>query len=518
MTKKVETTKLRDVPIPASRVGLGTWAMGGVQWGGTDDDESVRTIHAALDRGINLIDTAPAYGFGHSEEVAGRAIEEKGNRDRVVIATKCGLERHGDALYRNSSRAHKTVQDYEPFVGRETVDRILEKGRSLSDRRVAHINSTYYGGGVAAMLSSLTLLMRSLGIEAEWRAIQGPPDFFGITKKMHNALQGAPIRLTEIKKEIYEEVALQNAVRNRFDHDFVIVHDPQPLPLVSFSRKHGPWIWRCHIDLAHPTREIWEYLSSFIEQYDAVIESVDEYRQPWSVPQVIFQPAIDPFSIINRELSDEEIDRRLEHHGIPTDLPLVVQVSRFDPWKDPQGVVQAFQIARRVHDCTLVLLGNVATDDPEGPMVYESLLGLREERVLVMSSEDTALVNALQRRAAVVLQKSLREGFGLTVAEAMWKGTPVIGGNVGGIPTQIDDGINGFLVSSVEEAADRIVRLLSNEPLRRQMGAAARETVRTRFLMTRYLEQYLDLFESFDTTYHLRPQQVAVPVEAVVEH
>jgi trehalose synthase len=412
----------------------------------------------------------------------------------------------------------ETVQDYEPFIGAKAVDRIVDKGRRLSDRSVAHINSTYYGGGVAGILSSLTLLMRSLGLEAEWRAIQGPPDFFTITKRMHNALQGAPIQLTEIKKEIYEEVAFQNAIRNRFDHDFVIVHDPQPLPLVRFSRKRGPWIWRCHIDLSRPSPEIWEYLSSFIEEYDAVIESAEEFRQPWTVPQLIFQPAIDPFSIVNRELSDEQIDRRLERHGIPTDLPLIVQVSRFDRWKDPEGVVRAFQIARRVHDCTLVLLGNVAMDDPEGPMVYESLLGLREDRVLVVSSEDTALVNALQRRAAVVLQKSLREGFGLTVSEAMWKGTPVIGGNVGGIPLQIEDGVNGFLVSTVDEAADRLVRLLSDEQLRRRMGAAARETVRTRFLMTRYLEQYLDLFESFETIYRLRPLSVAVAADAVVAH
>jgi trehalose synthase len=409
-----------------------------------------------------------------------------------------------------------SVRDYEPFIGTESVDRILEKGRRLSDRRVAHINSTYYGGGVAGILSSLTLLMRSLGLEAEWRAIQGPPDFFTITKRMHNALQGAPIRLTDLKRDIYEEVALQNAVRNRFDHDFVVVHDPQPLPLVSYSRKRGPWIWRCHIELANPSLEIWEYLSTFIERYDAVIESTAAYRQPWVVPQVIFAPAIDPFSIVNRELSDDEIDRRLARHGIPTDLPLVVQISRFDRWKDPEGVVQAFQIARRVRDCTLVLLGNIANDDPEGPRVYESLLGLREERVLVLSVEDTALVNALQRRAAVVLQKSTREGFGLTVAEAMWKGTPVIGGNVGGIPCQIEDGVNGFLVSSIEEAADRIVRVVSDERLRRRLGDAARETVRERFLMTRYLEQYLDLFESFETIYRFRPLLVQVPASAAI--
>ncbi|PTL81149.1 glycosyl transferase family 1 [Vitiosangium sp. GDMCC 1.1324] len=398
-----------------------------------------------------------------------------------------------------------TVQDYEPFIGRRAVDRILNKGRRLSDRSVAHINSTYYGGGVAEMLSSLTLLMRSLGLAAEWRAIQGPPDFFNITKKMHNALQGESIQLTDIKKEIYEEVAFQNALRNRFDHDYVVVHDPQPLPLVQYSHKRGPWVWRCHIELAQPSPDIWEYLTGYIEQYDAVIESTEEFRQRWRVPQLIFQPAIDPFSITNRELSEAEVEQRLRHYGIPLDLPLVVQISRFDRWKDPQGVIRAFQIARRIRDCTLVLLGNIATDDPEGPQVYESLLSAREDRVLVLSVEDTSLVNALQRRAAVVLQKSLREGFGLTVSEAMWKGTPVIGGNVGGIRYQIDDGVNGFLVSSVEEAAERMVLLLTDENLRRRMGEAAREKVRERFLMTRYLEQYLDLFDAFQTSYTLRP-------------
>jgi trehalose synthase len=203
------------------------------------------------------------------------------------------------------------VEDYEPYIGREAVDRILAKGRQLAGQSMVHVNATYFGGGVAEMLASLTLLKRSLGINAEWRAIQGPPDFFSITKKMHNALQGEPIRLTDLKKDIYKEVAFQNAIRNRFDHDYVVVHDPQPLPLVEFSRRHGPWIWRCHIDITNPSREIWEYLTQFIEQYDAVIESTAEYRQPWRVPQLVFQPAIDPFNITNRELPEGEVDRRL---------------------------------------------------------------------------------------------------------------------------------------------------------------------------------------------------------------
>ncbi len=241
-----------------------------------------------------------------------------------------------------------------------------------------------------------------------------------------------------------------------------------------------------------------------IERYDAVVLTLKDYEQRLSTPQLYFLPAIDPFSIKNREMSREDVDERLAHYDIPTDLPLVVQVSRFDRWKDPEGVIRAFKLARKEVDCTLVLLGNVATDDPEGAEVYHSLLEQREDRIIILSRQDTALVNALQRRAAVVLQKSLREGFGLTVTEAMWKEAAVIGGDVGGIRYQIEDGVNGYLVSSVEEAAERIVRLVKDEELRAEMGRKAKESVRKDFLMTRYLEQYLDLFGSFETDYRLK--------------
>ena len=397
------------------------------------------------------------------------------------------------------------VEDYERFIGAEAVGRILAKAAPLRDAHVVHVNSTYYGGGVAEILLSLTLLMNNLGVRAGWRIIQGPPDFFGITKKMHNALQGDDIELTEQKKHIYEETIYENAIRNHLDHDLVVIHDPQPLPLIRHYNRRGPWVWRCHIDLSNPNRELWDYLVPFIEKYDAAILSIEEFRRELKVPQRFFMPAIDPFSIKNRELSEWEIDERLDHYRIPRDLPLVVQVSRFDRWKDPEGVIRAYRLARREVDCTLVLLGNLATDDPEGEQVYNSLLGEREERLIILSREDTALVNALQSRAAVVLQKSLREGFGLTVAEAMWKGTPVVGGNVGGIRHQIEDGVNGFLVSSVEEAAARIVQLLKDAKLREQMGQRARETVRRKFLLTRYLEQHLDLYNSFETIFRLRP-------------
>jgi trehalose synthase len=283
------------------------------------------------------------------------------------------------------------------------------------------------------------------------------------------------------------------------------VHDPQPVPLIEHYEKKCPWIWRCHLDLSRPNAETWKYLLGWIDNYDAVIESCPEYNQEMKPPQRVLMPAIDPFTIKNRQLRDQEIDERLAHYEIPTDLPLVAQISRFDPWKDPEGVVKAFKLARKQVDATLVLLGNFATDDPEGARIFETLRACQDESILILTrGDDTALVNALQTRAVVVLQKSLREGFGLTVAEAMWKGTPVIGGNVGGIRYQIENGVNGFLVSSIEEAAERIVRLLKDEKLREEMGRKARQSVREKFQLTRYLEQYLELCGAFETSSRLR--------------
>jgi trehalose synthase len=274
--------------------------------------------------------------------------------------------------------------------------------------------------------------------------------------------------------------------------------------MIQHYKRKGPWVWRCHVDLTEPNQGLWDFLVPFVERYDAVVLSLEDYQREIQTPQRFFMPAIDPFSILNHEMSDDEIEERLAHYDIPTDLPLVVQISRFDRWKDPAGAIQAFKMARKDVDATLVLLGNVATDDPEGPKVYESLLDQQQERIVILSTQDTALVNALQRKAAVVLQKSLREGFGLTVAEAMWKETVVIGGNVGGIRYQIEDGENGYLVSSVEEAAEKIVQVLRDGQLREEMGEKARESVREKFLLTRYLEQYLDLFGSFETIFRLK--------------
>lgn len=235
------------------------------------------------------------------------------------------------------------IEDYAPLIGAETVERITRKAQRLRGLRVVSISSTFYGGGVAEILSSSTLLARSLDIRADWRLIQGSPDFFSVTKKFHNALQGAEINFTELKKEIYEEIIIQNAARMDLDCDFVIVHDPQPLPLITHFRRTCPWVWRCHVDLSHPNPQVWDYLKQYVEQYDAVILSLPEYSRELAPPQVFIMPAINPFSVKNAELSEEDINERLSHYGIPDDLPIVAQISRYDRWKDPRGSDRGFQ-------------------------------------------------------------------------------------------------------------------------------------------------------------------------------
>lgn len=399
----------------------------------------------------------------------------------------------------------KTIDDYDPLIGTAALENIYQRALPLKGRQVVHVNSTYYGGGVAEILSELTLLMNGLGIKTEWRLIKGSPDFFAITKKFHNALQGnRALEINDYEKAIYERTIYENSMRKRLDHDFVIIHDPQPLPLIQYFEKKGPWIWRCHIDLSSPNRPVWHYLKPYVNHYDAMIVSIREFRKKINIPQRLFMPAIDPFSLKNKDLTEEEIDAQLEAYHIPTDLPLVVQVSRFDRWKDPLGVIKAFKQARKQVDATLVLLGSAATDDPEGEQVFESLLNHKEDRIIIISHENNLLVNALQRKAAVVIQKSIREGFGLTVSEALWKGTPVIGGRVGGIRYQIRNGENGFLVSSIRETAERMVTLLKDKDMRSRMGLKGREIVREHFLMSRLLEQYLDLMNAFETVFRIK--------------
>jgi trehalose synthase len=392
-----------------------------------------------------------------------------------------------------------SLQSYEPLIGANAVSRILGKAAQIRRMRIAHISSTFYGGGVTEILTPLTLAMNAAGIETDWHLVQGTPAFFSITRKLHNSLQGEEIRLSDEEKAIYEQVVFENATRIHLeDCDAVIVHDPQPLPLIQhFSERRAPWLWQCHLDLSYPCAPTWEYLSRFVERYNAAIFSLPEYVRSMEIDHGIMTPAIDPFSPKNAELSSEEIRTVLAQHGIPLDRPVVAQISRFDRWKDPAGVIDAFRRAREQVDCTLVLLGNNASDDPESEVVLETIRRSADEAIIVLTVDDPVLVNALQRHSAVVLQKSIREGFGLTVAEAMWKGAVVIGGNVGGIRRQINDGENGFLVQSIDEAADRIVQVLTDPELRARLGTRAKETVRQHFLMSRLLENWLDLLVSY---------------------
>jgi trehalose synthase len=387
------------------------------------------------------------------------------------------------------------IEDYAALIGPQVVDRILAKAAAVQSLRTEHISSTFYGGGVAEILTPLTLLMNAMGIEAGWTLIQGTPDFFGCTKKIHNALQGAPIALSKAEWAIYQQVVSENAMRIHLaDRDAVIVHDPQPLALIpGTAERRGRWIWQCHVDLSCPDEQTWAYLRQFVDQYDAAVLSLRAYARDTLAPHHFIPPAINPFSPKNRPLSETEIDACLSRYMVPTDLPLVVQVSRFDKWKDPAGVLEAFRQARREVDCTLVLVGNHAVDDPEGGVILETIHSSVDERVLVIVADDPMLVNALQRRAAVVLQKSIREGFGLTVTEAMWKGAAVVGGNVGGIRHQIVHGENGLLVDSIPEAAEAIVRLVRDPDLRRELGTNAIESVRGNYLMSRLAEDWVDL-------------------------
>ena len=379
---------------------------------------------------------------------------------------------------------------YQPLIGVRATERLLRKARRLRGLKILHVNSTRQGGGVAEILSSLTPLMNDVRITTDWLVIDGSPAFFALTKDIHNGLHGEALELTPESIRLHREVAQANGTQSRFsDYDVIIVHDPQPLPLVDL-RQQERWIWCCHIDLSAPHPNVWDYLAPSVDRYDAAVFSLPEYAQPLAVPQRFIMPAIDPFSLINQEMSRRESRQHLERYGIPWDLPLVVQAGRFDKWKDPQGVIDAFCMASQDVAATLVLAGNTAADDPEGPAMYERICSSSGERIIIIAADDPLLV---QRRAAVVLQKSLREGFGLTVSEAMWKGRAVIGGHVGGILHQIINGQSGYLVSDVGEAANYITMLLKDPMLRRNLGRRARERVRRHFVMTRLLEDWLDL-------------------------
>jgi trehalose synthase len=374
-------------------------------------------------------------------------------------------------------------------------------GARMNKKSFVHVNSTRAGGGVAEILQSMIPILEELGIQARWEVIEGDDKFFEVTKKIHNAIQGMSEEITEEMWQHHYEVNRQNAERLNLEADAVLIHDPQPSPLIDF-RKTGKWIWRCHIDVSNPRRNVWDPLAKYCRKYDGAIFSVAKFARSMGIDEFIIPPSIDPLCEKNRELPPEEIRDVLDRLRIPLDRPLILQVSRFDTFKDPIGVIQAFKMVKRYNDCILVLAGSPATDDPEGVKVLnevtEYAAGDTDIHILLLPPYSDREINALQRSASVILQKSLREGFGLTVSESMWKGKPVIGGAVGGIPLQIIHGVNGFLVNSVEGAAFRTRQLLNNPDMAGAMGEKAREYARTHFLITRQVRDYLSVWYSLD--------------------
>jgi len=373
----------------------------------------------------------------------------------------------------------------------------------VADRRFVHINSTRTGGGVAEILNRAVPLLNQLGIKTQWEVMLGDPFFFEITKAMHNALQGHKVQFTQAMFNHYREINLENARRADWEADFVLLHDPQPAYMITELRPRAKhWVWRCHIDVSRPNLQVWRFLREVVSQYDASVFSMAQFAQNLPHPQYLIRPSIDPLSEKNRELTPEEIQAVLDRLGIEWDKPIVLQVSRFDSFKDPVGVIQAFRMVRRHTPCKLILAGGEATDDPEGPRilaeVQEAARGESDIQILLLPADAHHEVNALQRAADVIVQKSTREGFGLTVTEAMWKGKPVIGGAVGGIVLQLQDYNTGFRVYSPEGCAFRIRYLLHRPDMAKRMGQLAREFVRNHFLITRNIRDYLTLMILLD--------------------
>ncbi len=389
------------------------------------------------------------------------------------------------------------LDDYVPIVGKERIAILRRLARRLEGLRVVAVNSTRVGGGVAEMLNRQVPLIRELGIDLRWEVLEGPAEFFEATKTIHNALQGIPRELGPAMRETYLETNRRNAERLDLDADVVVVHDPQPAALVEFAPRTGRWIWRCHIDASRPHRSVWRFVRRFVSRYDASVFSMPAFAQNLAHPQYVIAPSIDPLAPKNRDMDEAEIDRVLARFGLDRSRPLVVQVSRFDRFKDPVGVVRAFKMVKGRSDCRLVLAGGGADDDPEGAQVLREVHDEAGDdpdvTILSIPPDSDREINALQRAATVIVQKSTKEGFGLTVTEGLWKGRPVIGGAVGGIRVQLYDDETGFLVHSVEGLAYRIRYCLNRPALAEEMGARGRELVRHHFLLHRHLRDWLTL-------------------------
>ncbi|GMR04610.1 MAG: glycosyltransferase [Thermodesulfobacteriota bacterium] len=393
------------------------------------------------------------------------------------------------------------IEQYSGIAPQGDLILLRKLGDIFKGRTVLNVNSTRAGGGVAEILQRMTPFLKSLGINARWEVLEGDAEFFDITKKMHNALQGNSEKITPEMWRHHRSVNVTNARKLDLDADVVMIHDPQPIPLVE-HKKTGKWIWRCHIDISNPRREVFDRLGAYCKKYDASVFSVSKFAQAMDMDEFIIPPSIDPLSEKNMELDAEDISETLEKFQIPPDRPMILQVSRFDRFKDPVGVIEAYRDVKKYNDCVLVLAGSPATDDPEGEMVLKEVKEAAADDpdilILMLPPFSDKDINALQRAATVILQKSLKEGFGLTVSEAMWKGKPVIGGAVGGIPLQIVHGLTGFLVHSVEGTAFRIRQFFNNPQMVKRMGEQGREYVRSNFLLTRQIRDYLSIWHSIE--------------------
>jgi trehalose synthase len=403
----------------------------------------------------------------------------------------------------------KHVADYAEAAGEEAVERLRAAAEPLRGSRLLQVNSTAFGGGVAELLHTHVPLLNDLGIETAWAVIEGSDDFFAVTKSVHNALQGGEQQLTDTMQKIYWERIRANAEQLPRDFDFVLIHDPQPAALLSVLEqdggRSGRWLWRCHIDLSATYRPVWEFFEPLVNRFDAAIFTAEDFVQPGvaTTETVLIPPSIDPLSFKNVDMRQASVLDIVGALGIDPRRPLITQVSRFDPWKDPLGVIDAYRLVRKeIPEVQLVMIGSLANDDPEG-MRYLELTAEHagdDPDVHLLTNLDGVgdqAVNAVQRQADVVIQKSLREGFGLVVTEGMWKGKAVVGGDVGGIRMQIEDGVTGFLVNGAPECAAAIGRLLADPSLRDAMGRAGRDRVRERFLVTRELEDHLRLMATF---------------------
>jgi trehalose synthase len=391
------------------------------------------------------------------------------------------------------------LDDYQNIIGQGQLDALRFLARELRGRTIQMVNSTSVGGGVAEMLNRLVPLLSELGVAAHWDVITGGNDFFEVTKAFHNALHGSSYELTKAAQEIFLMYNQQNQDRLQFGEDMVVIHDPQPLALVRARAKtRARWVWRCHIDLSNPDAHVWEFLRPFVEQYDAAVFSSQSFARQLPIPQYLFYPSIDPLSEKNKDLEESQISGICHEFGIDRTRPIVTQVSRFDRLKDPVGVVQAYKLAKKYVDCQLVLAGGGAKDDPEGGVVLQEV---REEAgndpdiiILDLPPWCALEINAIQRASTLVVQKSIKEGFGLTVTEALWKGKPTIAGATGGIPNQIIHKLTGVLVHSVEGCAFQIRYLLTHPEFARQIGASGREHVKENFLITTNVRRWLLLF------------------------